>query len=542
MLAAAYLEHAAIRAGESRHYRFSKLPSSLATADTRALVRAVLDHQPDVIAATLYLWNIEWTLRLLRQVKALRPATCVVVGGPEVARRHPFLYRSGIPDLAVSGEGESVFPAILKSLRLGRAVGFSTVARKTRRGYFWGDTPPPAVNLAEALPPSDSRACAPDHHGMAYMETSRGCPMRCTYCRYAHLRRQVSFLEPDAVAARVQSLRNMNACEIRFVDPTFNAHPRFQEILRKLARLNSDHRIRFFAELMAESLTPDEAHLLAAANFTEIEVGMQSRDPEVLREICRPTRLDRMDAGVRMLTRNGIKVTLDVMYALPLQTLSGVRRSINWCLRQPRTNIQCLQTLLLPGTELRDRRHEWHCRALHLPPYAVTGTGTLANADIVRIETLLASHPRLRSDTTTDGFVRRKLAGLFNEQVQLDVMSLRKLAAPGRENRRTYLIHGAKLFEHRAELARFVRHCIRKQPDGLFQFVLVPETEEPLDLLDELIAVIRQAPPHLVDRYAGVMTADRVASRRIRILLPARRRFDTRWIDAAEQLLATSFF
>ncbi len=541
-MAAAYLEHAARQSPHAHHYRFLKFSPSHEADDTPTLTRALLALKPDIIAASLYLWNIEWTLRLLRNVKTMLPSVTVIVGGPEVARRHPFLYRSGIPDVAVSGEGESVFPVILDCLRLGRTIPFSSVARKTRQGYSWGRTPPPPVSLTEALPPATHPACAPDHNGMAYMETSRGCPMRCTYCRYAHLRRGISFLPPEAVASRVRALRALGAREIRFVDPTFNAHPRFQDILRALADVNRDHHIRFFAELMAERLSPEHARLLAAANFTDIEVGMQSRDPNILREIRRPTHLDHLTRGLRLLSRQRITVTLDVMYALPLQTLAGLRNTLRWTLRQPRTNVQCLQTLLLPGTELRHRRHEWNCRSLALPPYAVTSTDSLSPSDVTAIEALIARHPLLRSDTRTLRFVGRTLPGLFKEQVPLDALSLPPHDIPGRQNRRTYLIRGTGLYQQKTTLARFIRRCIREQPDGLFQFVLIPQHEEPLDLLDELIAVIRKAPPHLVDRYASVMATSRVASRRLRILLPPRRRFDTAWIDAAEELLADAFF
>lgn len=542
MLAAAYLEHAADASGESRYHRFIRLPPALDHADTPALTNAILHQKPNIIAATLYLWNIEWTLRLLRRIKAIRPTTKIIVGGPEVARRHPFLYRSGVPDVAVSGEGEAVFPAILKAFRLGRQPDFTTVAVNTHHGYRWGHTPPPSVTLSNVLPPIENSACAPDHNGMAYMETSRGCPMRCAYCRYAHLRRQVSFLEPESVVARIKALRAMGAREIRFVDPTFNAHPHFQVILRELAKLNRNHPVRFFAELIAERLTPEDARLLAAANFKDIEVGMQSRDREVLRAIHRPTRLAQLDSGIQLLSRHGIKVTLDVMYALPLQDIKGVRNSIAWSLRQPKTNIQCLQTLLLPGTELRDRRLEWQFKALSLPPYAVTSTKSLSATDVVRIENWIAHHPRLRSDNPTDRFIGRKLAGLFDEQISLDAASLPQATRPGRENRRTYLIHGSNLFQHRTSLARFIRRCIKEQPDGLFQFVLVPHVEEPLDLLDELLAVIRKSPSHLVDRYAGIMAKNRITSRRIRILLPPRQRFDPQWIQAAEQVLSQAFF
>jgi hypothetical protein len=76
----------------------------------------------------------------------------------------------------------------------------------------------------------------------------------------------------------------------------------------------------------------------------------------------------------------------------------------------------------------------------------------------------------------------------------------------------------------------------------LWQFVLEPAGEEPLDLFDTLIAVVRRQPPHLLDRYAAAALRGLVASRRILVHLPARRRLDPAWVTAVDDVLASAFF
>lgn len=539
-LAAAYLRHAAERAGEDRHYAFDPLPATvpIATASNDVLLAAIGDHGPGVVACTLYLWNIERTLRLVRHIKERWPSTTVLLGGPEAATAHPFLFRESVADAIAIGEGEIVFPALLQARRTGNPVDFTTVALRNGGGYRWGTHVPEPVDLTQQLPPPGYGPFRPDARGMAYMETSRGCPMRCTYCRYPHLRRSMSFLAPAEILSRVEALRNLGAREIRFVDPTFNAHPRFREIVTGLGRLNRSRSLTFFAELNAEKITRSDAMDLAAARFTEIEVGVQSRDAEVLRTIRRPTHLARLDEGIRQLLRHRIKVTVDIMYALPRQPLGEVRRSLAWALRLPRANVQCLQTLLLPGTELRDRRREWRLRSTPRPPYAVTRTDAMDEEDIRSVERLMARHPRLRSDVPTPRFVGTRL-GLFPERV---LVVKGQATAPELSLRRAFLFKGNDLFGRRAELAGFIRKAIQRAPDALFQFVLCPRHEEPLDLLEELIAVIRGVPPHLVDRYAAVSLEGRIASRRVMILLPRSPALTRSWIREAEQLLGAAFF
>ncbi len=542
-LAAAYLQHAAEQTDEGRHHEFFRIPESVQEGTTPRLAGYIDELKPDVIAATLYLWNVEWTLRLLKTVRLRFPAVRIVVGGPETASGHPFLFRSGVPHAVAVGEGESVFPAILRAFRTKKQPDFSTVAFRTSRGYRWGKIEPEPVNLADALPPPDYPACGPNARGMAYVETSRGCPMRCTYCRYPHLRRTLSFLPPDAIARRVRSLHRLGAREIRFIDPTFNSHPCHREILQRLAHLNGARQLSFFAELNADRITEEDADQLAAANFVEVEVGLQSRDAVVLREIRRPTNLDHLEAGVRRLTRRHIKVTLDVMYGLPRQGMDDLKQTLPWATRLRGVNVQCLQTLLLPGTELRARRRRWNLAAGTLPPYAVTATSTLSAADFRTIEDMITAHPRLRSDISTVRFVGRKLPDLFAETIPLEARGLDAIATPpGASQRRAFMIGGNDLFGSRNAIAGFITRAVRSEPDTLFQFVLSPVYEEPLDLLDILIGALRKCPPHLLDRYAAAATRNRMAARRVFICLPPGHRFDPAWKQEVESVLVEAFF
>ncbi len=542
-LAAAYLEHAAERAGENRHYRFERIPGEMENADTPALAGFLAAREPAVLAFSLYLWNIERSLRLARAVKRLSPATRVVVGGPEVAYRHPFLFRAGVADAVVVGEGELAFPALLKAYRSGAAVNMNTVAVHTRDGYRWGRRLAPEVELADAIPPPDHDACRPDVGGMAYLETARGCPYRCTYCRYPHLRRHMTFLTPADIITRVRALRAAGAREIRFVDPTFNAHPRFRDVVSALASVNRDRRLGFFVELAAEGLTEADADALASANVAEIEVGLQSRDAQVLRAIRRPTDLAALERGVRLLTRRGIRVTLDIMYGLPLQRVGEVRASLRWAAGMRGVNVQCLQTLLLPGTELRDRHREWGVLADSHPPYGVQATSTMAPADFSRVEAIIEDDPRLRSDVRTRRFVGRRLPDLFPERVRVELAAWRPgQRIGGSQNRRAVIVAGNGLFGQRERLASLIRHAVRQDPDMLWQFVLEPREEEPLDLFDALADVIRRIPPHITDRYAAARLHGGMAARRLLVQLPPARRFGKDWVEAVEDLLGRVFF
>jgi hypothetical protein len=282
--------------------------------------------------------------------------------------------------------------------------------------------------------------------------------------------------------------------------------------------------------------------LLAAAHFTEIEVGLQSSDPAVLRAIRRPGSADRVKDGVRRLAARGIRVTLDVMYGLPLQAADDVYRSIEWGLAQKNVRVQGLQTLLLPGTDLRRRAAEWKMEASELPPYGVYSTATLSRSEMRRIEEFISETPGLPADSPAERYAGRTLPDLFAERVRVDVSGRGRPRISGSQNRRALLFPGRDLSGLRREITGVMREAVQREPDMLWQFVLVPETEEPLDLLDAMAAELRRQPRHLLDRYAGTRLTGRLAARRVMVQLRRDRRYDRSWLAAAEELLSGRFY
>jgi len=342
---------------------------------------------------------------------------------------------------------------------------------------------------------------------------------------------------------RVKILAKRGARNIRFVDPTFNANPEFEDIIRRLAAFNRSRRapIAIFAELRAERVTGHQAALLAAANVREIEVGVQSRDPNVLRAAGRPTNLRRLDAGVACLALAGVRLTVDIMAGLAGQTLRDIRASLRWAAGVPRSDLQFLHALLLPGTALRAHALSNGWVAQSKPPYRVLRTPALSAEAFLRAERYARRLTGRIPDSPTRRFVGRELPDLFEERIAIEVAA-RDTASPGRQIRRALVLRGDSLFAARSRLAAIVRRAIADEPHVQWQFVLSPRVEEPLDILDSLIEAIDAAPSHLLDRLVFPVDAGPRAARRVFVLLRPGRRYDHAWVRAAEARLRGAFF
>jgi hypothetical protein len=542
-LAAAYLRRALRCSPEGRFWRVIRHPRGADAWDDRSLADWIVRARPDAIAATLYVWNVERTLDLLRRVRTRLPAVRVAVGGPEVAPGHPFLFRAGVVDAAATGEGEPAFPKILSAFRSGRRPAIPWVGwRHGERRFRWSRGPEAGGPGPLLLPPPADPSCRPDTAGMAYLETGRGCALKCTFCCYNQRRRRPVYLCAGEVLRRVAVLLARGARDIRVIDPTFNANPDFEEIVHGLAALNRGRKARFFAELRGDTVTRGQARILARANFAEIEIGVQSRDAGVLRAIRRPPGLDALDAGVGFLSRAGIRLTLDVMAGLPGQTRTDVRRSVRWAASVRGARVQVLHTLLLPGTELRDNARRLGLEAQALPPYRVLATRQMPAADLAAAELEARRITGEVPDIPTRRFVGADLPDLFAERVVVDVATWRGAAVPGREVRRAVVMAGDDLFAGRDTVLGVMRRAMADEPHALWQFVVSPRCEEPLDLIEAMTEEIGRFEDHFLDRMVFQPDGRRHVARRVFVLLRRGRRYDARWVRAADDYLRDHYW
>nr|NIS39768.1 B12-binding domain-containing radical SAM protein [Desulfuromonadales bacterium] len=97
------------------------------------MLEAILAHEPELVAFSIYAWNRKTALQLARQIRNRSPQTVLVAGGPEAtADPQPFL-RGGAFDGVVRGDGEAIFSRLVEALEKGAdPAGIA--------GLSWGTT------------------------------------------------------------------------------------------------------------------------------------------------------------------------------------------------------------------------------------------------------------------------------------------------------------------------------------------------------------------------------------------------------------------
>jgi oxygen-independent coproporphyrinogen III oxidase len=185
------------------------------------------------------------------------------------------------------------------------------------------------------------------------------CAHRCGYCDFVTL-----VGKPDGHAAYVDALlgeleleRDLLAPDLETVflgggTPTFTEP---QELMRLLDGLPRAREIT--VEANPETVTAELAAALRGAGVTRVSLGAQTFDPKLLAILERragPGDIRRAFYHLRDASFDNI--SLDLIYGIPGQTASGLRRDLEHALALEPEHLSCYELEAKPGTRFT---HAW---------------------------------------------------------------------------------------------------------------------------------------------------------------------------------------
>ena len=185
-------------------------------------------------------------------------------------------------------------------------------------------------------------------------------------------------LSPAESGDLIRGLAARGAGEVVFLDPTFNHRPELPAFLAAIRDANADKKLRFFAEIRAEGLSEEDADLLAAANFTKLEIGLQSVNQETLTRTKRGGSPAKVAAAAKMLHARGVRLLVDLIIGLPGDTAADVARGVDFLLEHGLGDeAQVFPLAVLPGTAMRADAAKDGLVFDAVPPYRIRRTATM---------------------------------------------------------------------------------------------------------------------------------------------------------------------
>lgn len=340
------------------------------------IVDEIYHHQPDILAATTWLFNHEQLIHVASRVKALLPKTCLVLGGPEfLGDNEEFLRKNPFVDCVFRGEGEEVFPQWLTCWN--HPEQWHTVpglCYLTPYKEYKDNGIARVLNFAGLVPPEQSRFFNWSKP-FVQLETTRGCFNTCAFC-VSGGEKPVRTLSIESIRRRLQLIHAHGIKNVRVLDRTFNYNPRrAKELLRLFLEFHPD--IRFHLEIHPALLSEElkEELSLLPKGLLHLEAGIQSLREPVLEKSRRMGKLSDALDGLRFLCAlPNMETHADLIAGLPLYHLHEIFEDVRTLAEYAAGEIQLESLKLLPGTEMRRRAEESGIKYSPLPPYEVLQT------------------------------------------------------------------------------------------------------------------------------------------------------------------------
>ena len=353
--------------------------------DPGALAAQVAEYNPDVIAATFWLFTHRMQIEVLSRAVQLLENTTIVCGGPEfLGDNEDFLRQNSFISAVIRGEGEIALPKFLDAIN-------HTDAWKGIEGVCWigpddlkyhDNGIARVLDFASLKYPEESCFFKWDKP-FVQLETTRGCFNTCAFC-VSGGEKPVRYQSLEQVAARLENIHTHGIKDIRVLDRTFN-----YDVVRACEMLDLftqyEGRMRFHLEIHPSLLSETLKAKLSALpqGLLHLEAGIQSLDSKVLEESGRKGSLkSSLDGLAYLCSLDNIETHADLIAGLPSYTLQMLYSDIMTLMKTGVDELQLESLKVLPGTQFRMNADELGLRFAPLPPYEILKTGTMSPSDL----------------------------------------------------------------------------------------------------------------------------------------------------------------
>jgi anaerobic magnesium-protoporphyrin IX monomethyl ester cyclase len=363
---------------------------------TAEVLEQIVAARPAVAGFSCYIWNIDATLDLCRELKRALPDVVIVLGGPEVSYcAKDVLQNNEEIDYILAGEGEESFPAFLRTLfGCGNPNPIPEEARHAVAGLC-GRSPDGTIYesspcVLDGITPSPlSAGYAQAIRGrIAYFETSRGCPYSCAFCLSGGCGKP-RFFELNGLFDGLLRLANSGVKTIKFVDRTFNANAAHAN---RILRFILEHYgkdipagVCFHFEIAGDILREETFGLLEQMppGAVQLEIGIQSFCEKALEAVNRKTNIALLQSNIRRLVDMGnMHIHIDLIAGLPYETLEIFAESFNKAYALGAHMLQLGFLKLLHGSAMRSQPQNYPCEFDEKAPYEVRCTPWISAEDL----------------------------------------------------------------------------------------------------------------------------------------------------------------
>ena len=352
------------------------------------ILKDIYSSGADVVCFSCYIWNISFVRELIRDLVKILPRTAFWAGGPEVSYdAEKFL--TEIPEMTgvMVGEGEKTFHDLLEfyidgkdSLEEISGIAYRTGDKIIHNGWRELMDLSAIPFVYEHLEKFENR--------IIYYESSRGCPFSCSYC-LSSIDKKLRFRDLELVKKELQFFLDHRVPQVKFVDRTFNCKHEHAMTIWKYILEHDNGVTNFHFEISADLLREEEMELMSQMRpgLIQLEIGVQSTNPETIRAIHRHMDLKKLEHCVnRVHSFRNIHQHLDLIAGLPYEDYDTFHQSFNDVYQMKPDQLQLGFLKVLKGSLMQKEAEVYGIVYKEKEPYEVLSTNWLTYGEVLKLK------------------------------------------------------------------------------------------------------------------------------------------------------------
>ena len=352
------------------------------------ILKDIYSSGADVVCFSCYIWNISFVRELIRDLVKILPKTAFWAGGPEVSYdAEKFL--TEMPEMTgvMVGEGEKTFHDLLEfyidgkdSLEEISGIAYRTGDKIIHNGWRELMDLSAIPFVYEHLEKFENR--------IIYYESSRGCPFSCSYC-LSSIDKKLRFRDLELVKKELQFFLDHRVPQVKFVDRTFNCKHEHAMTIWKYILEHDNGVTNFHFEISADLLREEEMELMSQMRpgLIQLEIGVQSTNPETIRAIHRHMDLKKLEYCVnRVHSFRNIHQHLDLIAGLPYEDYDIFHQSFNDVYQMKPDQLQLGFLKVLKGSLMQKEAEGYGIVYKEKEPYEVLSTNWLTYGEVLKLK------------------------------------------------------------------------------------------------------------------------------------------------------------
>ncbi len=357
------------------------------------ILQSVYQEKAAVVAFSCYIWNIYEILTIAKELHKVAPDVRIWLGGPEVSydsrkvlKENPFV--EGI----VCGEGEKTFYELVRAwcreedCARKKYEPIQGIIYRNDMGEICKNATRSLMDLSEV--PFVYQDLSRFENRILYYETSRGCPFSCSYC-LSSIDKSVRFRDMELVEKELQFFLDNRVPQVKFIDRTFNCKKEHAMAIWRYITEHDNGVTNFHFEVSADLIGAEELALFETMRpgLIQLEIGLQSTNPETIREIRRSMNIARLKENMLAIRAFGnIHQHLDLIAGLPYENFESFQTSFNEAYDMKPNQLQLGFLKVLKGSYMEEQIKAYGLQYQDFQPYEVLCTKWLSYDEILQLK------------------------------------------------------------------------------------------------------------------------------------------------------------